>query len=324
MSVTVDVTAEHIARRIASTIDPVFAMIDGWRDVLERELSGPLAGALTGSTEPTAETLDPVVAALVQRRARARRHAHHGCGLRRRARVPRRRAVAPRVVAERLEHVRRRARPEAPPARGRERPRLRAVPRLHDARVVARPGPHGHPAPHRPVRRLPLHRRLHGDDHDARAGRGRDGRARGHRPVRRAPRAGAAAGDPRVGASVHPRERVGPHRRLDRCAASDRCAAAPRRARRGARAAARGRCRSRMPRACPAARRSCRAATRRSRSCSRPEPASARPRLGGADGFGWNRGRQARSSPSDEHAGSPRDRRRPTRRRATSARRART
>ena len=59
MSVTVDVSAEHIASRIASTIDPVFAMIDGWRDVLERELSGPLAGA------PSAETLDPVVAALV-------------------------------------------------------------------------------------------------------------------------------------------------------------------------------------------------------------------------------------------------------------------
>ena len=65
MSVTVDVAAEHIARRIASTIDPVFAMIDGWRDVLERELEGPFAGALTGASEPTAATLDPVVAALV-------------------------------------------------------------------------------------------------------------------------------------------------------------------------------------------------------------------------------------------------------------------
>ena len=65
MSVTVDVSAEHIARRIASTIDPVFAMIDGWRDVLERELSGSLAGALTGAGAPSAETLDPVVAALV-------------------------------------------------------------------------------------------------------------------------------------------------------------------------------------------------------------------------------------------------------------------
>lgn len=65
MSVDVDVTAEHIARRIASTIDPVFAMIDGWRDVLERELAGPLAGALTGDGAPTAEAFDPVVAALV-------------------------------------------------------------------------------------------------------------------------------------------------------------------------------------------------------------------------------------------------------------------
>ena len=65
MSVDVDVTAEHIARRIASTIDPVFAMIDGWRDVLERELAGPLAGALTGVGAPTAEAFDPVVAALV-------------------------------------------------------------------------------------------------------------------------------------------------------------------------------------------------------------------------------------------------------------------
>ena len=62
MTVTVDVAAEHIARRIASTIDPVFAMIDGWRDVLERELEGPFAGALTGASEPTAATLDPVVA----------------------------------------------------------------------------------------------------------------------------------------------------------------------------------------------------------------------------------------------------------------------
>lgn len=65
MSVDVDVTAEHIARRIASTIDPVFAMIDGWRDVLEHELAGPLAGALTGDGAPTAERFDPVVAALV-------------------------------------------------------------------------------------------------------------------------------------------------------------------------------------------------------------------------------------------------------------------
>jgi Methyl-accepting chemotaxis protein-like, first PDC sensor domain len=65
MTVTVDLAAEHIARRIASTIDPVFAMIDGWRDVLEAELAGPLAGALSGAVEPRAVSLDPVVAALV-------------------------------------------------------------------------------------------------------------------------------------------------------------------------------------------------------------------------------------------------------------------
>ena len=65
MTVTVDIAAEHIARRIASTIDPVFAMIDGWRDVLEHELGGPYAGALTGASEPTAATLDAVVGALV-------------------------------------------------------------------------------------------------------------------------------------------------------------------------------------------------------------------------------------------------------------------
>jgi len=65
MSVIVDTSAEHIARRIASTIDPVFAMIDGWRDVLEAELDGPLAGALTGAAAPTATALDPVVEALV-------------------------------------------------------------------------------------------------------------------------------------------------------------------------------------------------------------------------------------------------------------------
>jgi hypothetical protein len=60
MTVIVDTGAEHIARRIASTIDPVFAMIDGWRDVLEAELGGPLADALTGSPEPRASALDPI------------------------------------------------------------------------------------------------------------------------------------------------------------------------------------------------------------------------------------------------------------------------
>jgi alkylated DNA nucleotide flippase Atl1 len=58
MTVTVDLAAEHIARRIASTIDPVFAMIDGWRDVLEAELAAAVA--------PRAADFDPVVAALVR------------------------------------------------------------------------------------------------------------------------------------------------------------------------------------------------------------------------------------------------------------------
>jgi hypothetical protein len=65
MTVIVDTGAEHIARRLASPIDPVFAMIDGWRDVLEAELGGPLADALTGSPEPRASALDPIVGALV-------------------------------------------------------------------------------------------------------------------------------------------------------------------------------------------------------------------------------------------------------------------
>ncbi|HEY6800237.1 MAG TPA: hypothetical protein VI121_06310, partial [Agromyces sp.] len=65
MTVTIDLAAEHIARRIASTIDPVFAMIDGWRDVLEAELAGRYAGALSGSPEPRAAALDTVVATLV-------------------------------------------------------------------------------------------------------------------------------------------------------------------------------------------------------------------------------------------------------------------
>ena len=57
MTVTVDLAAEHIARRIASTIDPVFAMIDDWRDTLEAEF------VRLGT--PLAAELDPVVAAMV-------------------------------------------------------------------------------------------------------------------------------------------------------------------------------------------------------------------------------------------------------------------
>ncbi len=65
MSVVVDTSAEHIARRIASTIDPVFALVDGWRDVLEARLAGVAAGGTDDAEAPTAAALDPVVEALV-------------------------------------------------------------------------------------------------------------------------------------------------------------------------------------------------------------------------------------------------------------------
>ncbi|MGX5695792.1 hypothetical protein ACWKWP_06310 [Agromyces soli] len=56
MTATV-VTDADIARRVASTIDPIFAMIDGWRDAVEARLAQ--AGAIS------AATLDPVIARLV-------------------------------------------------------------------------------------------------------------------------------------------------------------------------------------------------------------------------------------------------------------------
>ncbi|GAA1509518.1 ketosteroid isomerase-like protein [Agromyces terreus] len=65
MSTTLDLAAEHIARQVASTIEPALAMVEGWRGVLETELSGPFAGALGGSPDARAETLDPVIEALV-------------------------------------------------------------------------------------------------------------------------------------------------------------------------------------------------------------------------------------------------------------------
>ena len=58
MTATVAIAADAIARRIASTIDPLFVLIDGWRDALE--------GRLAGASEPNAAQLDPVVAALVR------------------------------------------------------------------------------------------------------------------------------------------------------------------------------------------------------------------------------------------------------------------
>lgn len=60
MTVTVAIAAEPIARRIASTIDPLFTLVDGWRDAVEAELSG------TSSSSPTAAELDPIVATLVR------------------------------------------------------------------------------------------------------------------------------------------------------------------------------------------------------------------------------------------------------------------
>ncbi|WP_308797678.1 PDC sensor domain-containing protein [Agromyces silvae] len=57
MTVTVDVAALQVASRIASTIDPVFATVDAWRDAL--------AARLTGDPEPLARELDPAVERLV-------------------------------------------------------------------------------------------------------------------------------------------------------------------------------------------------------------------------------------------------------------------
>jgi len=57
VSVTAVMTPQAIAAFIAETIDPVFATIDAWRDILEAEL--------TGDEEPTAAYVDPIVSALV-------------------------------------------------------------------------------------------------------------------------------------------------------------------------------------------------------------------------------------------------------------------
>lgn len=49
-------TDADIARRVASTIDPIFAMIDGWRDAVEAQLA---------TAPATAAALDPLIAGLV-------------------------------------------------------------------------------------------------------------------------------------------------------------------------------------------------------------------------------------------------------------------
>ena len=59
MTATALMTPPAIAAYIAETIDPVFATIDAWRDILEIEL------ARLG--EPTAALVDPIVSALVHR-----------------------------------------------------------------------------------------------------------------------------------------------------------------------------------------------------------------------------------------------------------------
>ena len=69
MTVTAAVAADAIARRIASTIDPLFVLIDGWRDALEQELSAGSASAASSASSasrPSAAALDPIVAALVR------------------------------------------------------------------------------------------------------------------------------------------------------------------------------------------------------------------------------------------------------------------
>lgn len=58
MTATVAIAAEAIARRSASTIDPLFILIDGWRDALEAQLAT--------ASDPNAAELDPVIAALVR------------------------------------------------------------------------------------------------------------------------------------------------------------------------------------------------------------------------------------------------------------------
>ncbi|MFB6611102.1 hypothetical protein ACFCVO_12315 [Agromyces sp. NPDC056379] len=58
MTTTVANAADTIAHRIAATIDPLFALIDTWRDVLEARLAV--------AADPTAAALDPVIAKLVR------------------------------------------------------------------------------------------------------------------------------------------------------------------------------------------------------------------------------------------------------------------
>ncbi|WP_394553558.1 hypothetical protein ACDF64_04110 [Agromyces sp. MMS24-JH15] len=58
MTLGIDLSASRVATLVASTIDPVFATIDGWRDALAAELAR--------RDEPTARELDPFVESLVR------------------------------------------------------------------------------------------------------------------------------------------------------------------------------------------------------------------------------------------------------------------
>lgn len=57
MTVTVDIGAQQVAIRVASTIDPVFATVDAWRDALRARLAA--------ASRPPARELDPAVERLV-------------------------------------------------------------------------------------------------------------------------------------------------------------------------------------------------------------------------------------------------------------------
>lgn len=64
MTVTVDVAALQVAARIASTIDPVFATVDAWRDAVATRLAADSRDP--AAPGPLARLLDPAVEQLVR------------------------------------------------------------------------------------------------------------------------------------------------------------------------------------------------------------------------------------------------------------------
>ena len=224
---TTTMAPSAIADFIAETIDPVFATIDAWRDILETELAR--------HDEPTAALVDPIISALVHP-ALARSRPHHRSGIRRHARLPRRRAVAPRVVARRRRLARPRRR--ASPRRG-QRSRQRGLPRLHRPRVVAGAARTG-------TRHLtgPYVDYVCTDDYTITVTTpvrvdGEMVGVVGTDALRGADRAGAPPVHPRSRCAVRRRQRIGTHRDRDRVAPRARFDAADRRALRSARSAAR-------------------------------------------------------------------------------------